>query len=122
MRPSTSVGTGVTLDTDTISLTATVRKTTANGNAAWESKGSAATRFPTFRFRRRAVAQRYLFPATTRVEPNAFAARLSAGVTTFAFNANPLIRLDGYYVLSDLIEIPNLAQRQFVSWLSYFVS
>jgi putative peptide zinc metalloprotease protein len=36
---------------------------------------------------------------------------LIAGVTTFAFNANPLIRLDGYYVLSDLIEVPNLAQR-----------
>ncbi|HEY3621712.1 MAG TPA: hypothetical protein VGL12_04825 [Roseiarcus sp.] len=37
--------------------------------------------------------------------------RMSAGVTTSAFNANPLIRLDGYYVLSDLIEVPNLAQR-----------
>lgn len=34
---------------------------------------------------------------------------IMAGVTTFVFNMNPLMRLDGYYILSDLIEIPNLA-------------
>jgi putative peptide zinc metalloprotease protein len=34
-----------------------------------------------------------------------------AGVTTLTFNANPLLRFDGYYILSDLIEIPNLRQR-----------
>jgi putative peptide zinc metalloprotease protein len=27
------------------------------------------------------------------------------------FNANPLLRYDGYYILSDLIEIPNLRQK-----------
>jgi putative peptide zinc metalloprotease protein len=27
------------------------------------------------------------------------------------FNANPLLRFDGYYMLSDLLEIPNLSQR-----------
>jgi putative peptide zinc metalloprotease protein len=27
------------------------------------------------------------------------------------FNANPLLRYDGYYILSDLLEIPNLGQR-----------
>jgi len=27
------------------------------------------------------------------------------------FNANPLLRFDGYYILSDLIDIPNLRQR-----------
>jgi hypothetical protein len=48
--PSTSVGTGVTLDTDTISLTATVRKTTANGNAAWESKGLGGNALPNVSF------------------------------------------------------------------------
>lgn len=32
-------------------------------------------------------------------------------VTTVIFNANPLMRLDGYYMLCDLIEIPNLSQR-----------
>jgi putative peptide zinc metalloprotease protein len=34
-----------------------------------------------------------------------------AGVTTVVFNANPLLRFDGYYILSDALEIPNLAQR-----------
>ncbi len=34
-----------------------------------------------------------------------------AGMSTILFNANPLIRFDGYYILSDLTETPNLAQR-----------
>jgi putative peptide zinc metalloprotease protein len=34
-----------------------------------------------------------------------------AGVSTVLFNANPLLRFDGYYILTDLIEIPNLRQR-----------
>lgn len=34
-----------------------------------------------------------------------------AGVSTLLFNANPLIRFDGYYILSDLVEIPNLGTR-----------
>ncbi|MBI3346127.1 MAG: M50 family metallopeptidase [Burkholderiales bacterium] len=34
-----------------------------------------------------------------------------ASVTTLFFNANPLLRYDGYYILSDLIEIPNLGPR-----------
>ena len=31
--------------------------------------------------------------------------------STIIFNANPLLRYDGYYVLSDLVEIPNLRQK-----------
>ena len=34
-----------------------------------------------------------------------------ASVSTLVFNLNPLMRFDGYYILSDLIEIPNLNQR-----------
>lgn len=34
-----------------------------------------------------------------------------ASVSTVIFNANPLLRYDGYYILSDLLEIPNLSQR-----------
>ncbi|MHC4125916.1 MAG: hypothetical protein ACYSRR_05620, partial [Planctomycetota bacterium] len=34
-----------------------------------------------------------------------------ASLSTVIFNGNPLLRFDGYYVLSDLIEIPNLNQR-----------
>ena len=31
-----------------------------------------------------------------------------AGFSTLLFNGNPLVRFDGYYILSDLLEIPNL--------------
>ena len=41
----------------------------------------------------------------------AFNAMLIAGVSTLVFNLNPLLRFDGYYILSDLVEIPNLATR-----------
>ena len=41
---------------------------------------------------------------------------LIAGVSTVLFNGNPLLRYDGYYVLADLIEIPNLAQRAISYW------
>lgn len=41
----------------------------------------------------------------------AFNVMLIGGVSTLLFNGNPLLRFDGYYVLSDLIEIPNLAAR-----------
>ena len=34
-----------------------------------------------------------------------------AGFTTVIFNANPLLRYDGYYMLSDWLEIPNLQQK-----------
>lgn len=34
-----------------------------------------------------------------------------ATVSTLLFNANPLMRFDGYYILSDLIEVPNLTQK-----------
>ena len=41
----------------------------------------------------------------------AFNAMLIASVTTLVFNANPLLRYDGYYILSDFLEIPNLRQK-----------
>lgn len=34
-------------------------------------------------------------------------------VSTVVFNANPLLRYDGYYILSDLVEIPNLRQKSY---------
>ncbi len=36
---------------------------------------------------------------------------LVASVSTLVFNANPLLKFDGYYMLQDLIEIPNLHSR-----------
>jgi len=32
-------------------------------------------------------------------------------VSTILFNGNPLLRYDGYYILSDILEIPNLRQK-----------
>ncbi len=34
-----------------------------------------------------------------------------SSVATVVFNANPLMRFDGYYILSDWLEVPNLAHR-----------
>ena len=34
-----------------------------------------------------------------------------SSVSTILFNANPLLRYDGYYILSDILEIPNLRQK-----------
>ncbi|WP_417225272.1 peptidase M50 [Amphritea sp.] len=43
-----------------------------------------------------------------------------AGLSTVMVNGNPLLRFDGYYILADLIEIPNLGQRsnQYWGWLT----
>ena len=43
-----------------------------------------------------------------------------ASVSTMLFNGNPLLRFDAYYVLCDLLEIPNLAQRS-KNYLYYLV-
>lgn len=50
----------------------------------------------------------------------AFNVMLIAGVSTVVVNGNPLLRYDGYYILSDLIEMPNLGQRgqRYVTYLS----
>ncbi|GAB3103359.1 biotin/lipoyl-binding protein [Aestuariicella hydrocarbonica] len=41
----------------------------------------------------------------------AFNVMMIGGVSTLLFNGNPLLRFDGYYVLSDILNIPNLAGR-----------
>ena len=38
---------------------------------------------------------------------------VAASVSTLLFNANPLLRYDGYYILSDLTGIANLNARAF---------
>lgn len=47
-----------------------------------------------------------------------------ASVSTLLFNLNPLLRFDGYYILSDLAEAPNLHQRsrtQMFSWAEKYL-
>lgn len=46
----------------------------------------------------------------------AFNVMLVGGVSTVLVNGNPLLRFDGYYVLSDLLEVPNLASRGVQYW------
>lgn len=40
---------------------------------------------------------------------HAFNVVITAGFVTLLFNANPLMRFDGYYILTDLLQMPNLA-------------
>lgn len=41
----------------------------------------------------------------------AFNVMVVAGVSTLVVNGNPLLRYDAYYILCDLIEMPNMGQR-----------
>ncbi len=41
----------------------------------------------------------------------AYNAIIIASVGTLLFNLNPLLRFDGYHILSDILEVPNLQQR-----------
>jgi putative peptide zinc metalloprotease protein len=53
-------------------------------------------------------------PGTVRAV--AYNVMVIAGVSTLIFNGNPLLRYDAYYILADLIEIPNLAARSTRYW------
>lgn len=46
----------------------------------------------------------------------AFNVIVIAGVSTLLVNGNPLMRYDGYFILCDLLESPNLAQRANAYW------
>lgn len=57
-----------------------------------------------------------------------FAVMIVCGLGTLAWNANPLMRFDGYYLLSDWLEVPNLLERSshflrglFLRWLGVAV-
>ncbi len=45
---------------------------------------------------------------------------LVGGVSTLLVNGNPLMRYDGYHVMADLLELPNLAPRS-LRWWSQFL-
>lgn len=62
----------------------------------------------------------WLHVESGQVRTIAYNVMLVGGISTLLFNGNPLLRFDGYYVLSDLIEIPNLAQRS-KRYLSYLL-
>lgn len=47
------------------------------------------------------------------VQNVAFALFVMGSLSTLLFNANPLLKFDGYYMLQDWLDIPNLASRSF---------
>ena len=57
---------------------------------------------------------------TGLVSAIAYNVMLIGSVSTLFFNGNPLLRFDGYYLLADAIEIPNLAVRS-KRYLSYLL-
>ncbi|MAE60281.1 MAG: hypothetical protein CMJ49_02875 [Planctomycetaceae bacterium] len=58
-------------------------------------------------------------PDTSLVHALAYNMIFIASISALLFNGNPLLRFDAYYILSDILEIPNLAQRskQFLYYL-----
>jgi putative peptide zinc metalloprotease protein len=46
----------------------------------------------------------------------AFVVMTIGGLSTLLFNGNPLLRFDAYYVLCDVLDLPNLATRSSACW------
>ncbi len=49
----------------------------------------------------------------------AFNLMVVGSVSSLLFNGNPLLRFDAYYILSDVVEMPNLYQKAQAQWLYY---
>jgi len=47
----------------------------------------------------------------------AYNTMIVSSISTLVFNLNPLLRFDGYYILSDLTDSPNLQARSMRQWL-----
>jgi putative peptide zinc metalloprotease protein len=57
----------------------------------------------------------------TQIQPGmirdlALTVAIIGSVSSLAFNANPLLRFDGYYMLTDAIHLPNLQTRSALYW------
>jgi putative peptide zinc metalloprotease protein len=62
----------------------------------------------------------WLFAADGQIRDLCVIVMMVCSVTTILFNGNPLLRYDGYFILSDLVGIPNLATEataQVRAWL-----
>ena len=49
----------------------------------------------------------------------AFNLMVAGSVSAVLFNGNPLLRFDAYYILTDLVELPNLYQKASQQWFYY---
>ncbi|MDB5751727.1 MAG: hypothetical protein JWP65_2148 [Ramlibacter sp.] len=56
--------------------------------------------------------------APGRARDTSLVVLLICSVSTILFNANPLLRLDGYHLLCDALQLPNLALRSQAWWAS----
>ena len=97
-------------------------------------EGSASSAFPERRLRMAAAAAGVMVELALAAAAVCFWVALSPGllraamfniallcsISTLLFNANPLLRFDGYYVLCDVLEIPNLDARA-KKYLMYLV-
>jgi len=61
----------------------------------------------------------WLATAPGLIHQIAFNTMFLASISTVLFNANPLLKFDGYYMLTDAIEIPNLKQKS-NAYISYW--
>ena len=52
-------------------------------------------------------------PADLLLHDIAYRVMLFSGVTGLVFNYNPLIKLDGYYVLMSWLDMPDLRERSY---------
>jgi putative peptide zinc metalloprotease protein len=52
----------------------------------------------------------------------AFVVLFLCGASSILFNANPLLRFDGYYLLCDVLALPNLALRSRAYWMHRVLS
>ena len=61
----------------------------------------------------------WLYSEAGIVRDLAFDIMIIGGISTLVFNANPLLRFDGYYILSEMIQVPNLSTRsqQYLAYL-----
>jgi len=62
----------------------------------------------------------WLLVESGAVHTLAYSIMMISGISTLLFNGNPLLRFDGYFVLADALEIPNLSSRS-QSYLGYLV-
>lgn len=61
----------------------------------------------------------WLYAAPGLLRDTALSFAILGSVSTCLYNANPLLKFDGYHILEDLIEIPDLARRSRKYW--YYV-
>lgn len=61
----------------------------------------------------------WTYTSSEAIKTVAQSVAVASGATTLLFNLNVLMRFDGYYILVDLLEMPNLYQRgaQYVDYL-----